>query len=238
MNRKKTIKPSKWNNRIPSQLESQHFSLVVDFGCGSNPRNPFNAKKLVGLDVFSSPPFKESTGLSYLQVNPEGKLPFQDCSVDALTAFDVLEHLPRQSGSSYYNPFIEAMNEIHRVLKPGGLLLAVTPCFPSGAAFQDPTHVNIITPKTHKYFSGDVWARALGYGFLGEFVSVTTGWYDWENSFIDLSKATQNLGSNGEPKHSLANRSMSALMTVLIKSTFGWLRRPSHFMWVLRKPEI
>jgi len=237
VNRQKTIRPSKWNQKIPEKLNPQDFPLVVDFGCGSHPRNPLKAKNLVGLDVFPSPPFQESAELSYLQVNSDGKLPLQDNSVDALTAFDVLEHLPRQSGGSFANPFIEAMNEIYRVLKPGGLLLAVTPCYPSGAAFQDPTHVNIITPETHKYFSGDVWARSLGYGFSGEFVSVSVGWYDWWNSYIDLAKVNQDVKDLEESKVSSTTRIISALRTTIIKATFGWLRKPSHFMWVLRKPE-
>ena len=214
------------------------FCSRCGFGCGTYPRNPFNAKKLVGLDVFPSSPFLESTELSYLQVNSEGELPFQDRSVDALTAFDVLEHLPRQSAGSYANPFIETMNEIYRVLKPGGLFLAVTPCYPSAAAFQDPTHVNIITPETHKYFSEDVWARSLGYGFYGEFVSLSVGWYDYSNSFFNLAKVNQNVNGIGEISTNWTNRIISMVRDLLRKSTFGWLRKPSHFMWVLRKPEI
>lgn len=45
-------------------------------------------------------------------------LPFQDASVDAIVAESLIEHLP--------DPAI-AVAEIHRVLKPGGLLYVVTP---------------------------------------------------------------------------------------------------------------
>ena len=44
------------------------------------------------------------------------------------------------------------MNEIYRVLKPGGTFYAITPYYPRDEAFVDPTHVNIITNKTHTYF--------------------------------------------------------------------------------------
>jgi SAM-dependent methyltransferase len=249
------IQPKKWNNGLPRNLEPRDFELVVDFGCGSRPRNPLKAKKIVGLDVFGDPPFLTSDKLSYMKVSADGKLPFENSSVDALTAFDVLEHIPRQSGYSHTNPFIEIMNEIHRVLRPGGLFLAVTPSFPSSAAFQDPTHVNIISPETHKYFSDDVWGRSLGYGFRGEFVSVSIGWYDWPGSFIDLAVVESQVAPASSGAMESKNRKIkitfpkrirellltstkeaSLLISVLIKrSSFRFLRKPTHYMWVMRK---
>lgn len=242
---------------MPVNLKPNHFDLVVDFGCGSRPRNPLKAKKVVGLDIFENPPFIASGKLSYMKVSADGKLPFENSSVDALTAFYVLEHIPRQSGYSHTNPFIEIMNEIYRVLRPGGLFLAVTPSFPSGAAFQDPTHVNIISPETHKYFSDDVWGRSLGYGFRGEFVSVSIGWYDWPESFIDLAKVESQVSSEssgtarnknrkiktiflGKLKTSpmiLAKAALRIISILIRKTSFRLLRKPSHYMWVLRKPE-
>ena len=68
------------------------------------------------------------------------------------------------------------MSEISLVLRPGGMLYAVTPCYPSREAFQDPTHVNIITDRTHLYFCGD---EPLGrmYGFTDRFtVRRGEGW--------------------------------------------------------------
>lgn len=72
------------------------------------------------------------------------------------------------------------MSDIWRVLKPGGIFYARTPAYPSAAAFQDPTHVNIITDQTISYFARrpaldgslvDPWGLDLGkrYGFKGEF---------------------------------------------------------------------
>jgi SAM-dependent methyltransferase len=61
------------------------------------------------------------------------------------------------------------MSEIFRVLKPGGRFLSVTPAYPAGAAFRDPTHVNIITVETFPmYFDLEkCWAKI--YGFQGGF---------------------------------------------------------------------
>jgi len=46
------------------------------------------------------------------------------------------------------------MNECYRVLKKDGVFLSMTPIYPYLGAFQDPTHVNIITVDTFtNYFS-------------------------------------------------------------------------------------
>ena len=100
------------------------------------------------------------------------RIPFEDDFLDSISAFDFLEHIPRQlyiggdTGLSY--PFIDLMHEIWRVLKPGGKFLAITPAFPSNAAFADPTHVNAITATTHEYFCG-VAPTGRIYGFHGAF---------------------------------------------------------------------
>jgi len=61
------------------------------------------------------------------------------------------------------------MNEIHRVLAKGGVFLSSTPAFPHPEAFQDPTHVNIITDKTFPIYFNDHYPVAHMYGFIGGF---------------------------------------------------------------------
>ena len=67
------------------------------------------------------------------------------------------------------------MSEIYRILEPEGLLLASTPAYPRPEAFQDPTHVNIITETTHTYFCGTN-AYAIRYGFRGNFSIINAAW--------------------------------------------------------------
>lgn len=148
----------------------------LDLGCGNRIRNPYEAHELYGVDFASTLP-PERFRPADLALDP---LPYDEGFFDSASAYDVLEHIPRvvcihapsaPSGMKTRNCFIELMNEVWRVLKPGGLFYAVTPAFPSEKAFIDPTHVNFITDRTHHYFCG---SRPLAgmYGFLGRFECV------------------------------------------------------------------
>ena len=157
--------------------------LAVDIGCGGKPRNPFNAERLIGLDVMTA---VEGVYPCVIGYEP---LPLNDSSVHFISAFDFIEHLPRSAvvNGHLVNPFIDTMSEIWRVLRPGGLFFAQTPAYPSMAAFVDPTHVNVITEGTVSYFARrqgldgsavDPWGLDLGrqYGFRGEFLLLNQWW--------------------------------------------------------------
>lgn len=150
-------------------------SRTLDLGCGSNPRNPFGADECWGVDIRDD----LSSEIKVANLATEG-IPFDSNYFDFCTAFDVIEHIPRNSWANGQcrMAFIELMNEIYRVLKPGGLFLHSTPAFPSKRAFQDPTHVNIITEDTMPYYFcyPDKWASHLGYGFNGNFELIEQRW--------------------------------------------------------------
>lgn len=139
----------------------------LDLGCGKKPRNPYFCEIVYGIDLDPNVLLLgENFKCVNLSIDP---IPYPDSFFDSVSGFDFLEHLPRQAidfkEKVLRQPFIAVMNEIHRVLKPGGMFYAVTPAYPSNEAFQDPTHINYITDKTHKYFCGN---ECL-YGFKGNF---------------------------------------------------------------------
>jgi SAM-dependent methyltransferase len=109
------------------------FSSALDLGCGSYPRNPFSASIAKGVDILS-PPEHKNVLTADLFHEP---IPFDDASFDVVTAFDFIEHVPRvlSAGSRTRLPFVELMNEIHRVLGSGGFFFSRTPAFPSRHAF-------------------------------------------------------------------------------------------------------
>lgn len=144
----------------------------LDLGCGTNPNNPFNASEVYGVDI------RDDLGLNIKAADLAiEKIPYLNESFEYVTAFQFIEHIPRVIyAPGRRNSFVELMNEIHRVLKFQGIFLSVTPAYPHNAAFQDPTHINIITEDTFPYYFDNVnkWARM--YGFTGSFQIIKQEW--------------------------------------------------------------
>lgn len=162
---------------------SEVFDRHLDLGCGTRPRNPYGKRRLYGVDirrVGSTEHFEFAA--ANLSFEP---IPFETAMFGSVSAFDFLEHVPRVLNGPEPNttcfPFVRLMNEVWRVLAPGGLFYALTPCYPHPAAFQDPTHVNIITEKTHEYFCGSEPAGRM-YGFEGAFALRRARWVIPEHS--------------------------------------------------------
>lgn len=183
----------------------------LDLGCGPFPKNPYACEVLYGIDIRAgeSTASKATILGANLAIEP---IPFPDNHFDSVSAYDFFEHVPRvaldyNSKSSRF-PFIELMNEIWRVLKPDGRLYAITPAFPGEKALRDPTHVNIITAKTHRYFTTP---QVLGkmYGFCGEFQVIRQSWIhprdEYEPAHPGLLRKLRNLSEKltGEQSHLL-----------------------------------
>lgn len=140
-------------------------SSALDIGCGTSPRNPFEAKNIYGIDIRED----LERGIKYADLTTEN-IPFEDNSFDYITAHDFLEHVPRVIYLPERRfPFVELMNEVWRTLKPGGIFFSHTPFFPFSPAFRDPTHVNIITDETFPLYFDDKFIWAKMYGFKGSF---------------------------------------------------------------------
>ena len=148
-------------------LNEDSGTCSVDLGCGIYPQNRFNAERSFGIDLY------EDTKKNVLRANLGFEaLPFGNDYFDYVTAYDLLEHIPRyaelpEQGNT---PFIFLMNEIYRVMKKGGMFLSLTPIYPYLGAFQDPTHNNIMTANTLRlYFSDEKFEIAKHYGINTNF---------------------------------------------------------------------
>jgi SAM-dependent methyltransferase len=184
----------------------------LDIGCGDWPRNPYRREYLYGLDIRHIDS-KDGVIFKKADLNYE-KIPFEDNFFGSVSAFDYLEHVPRVLVTDHNKtkfPFIEIMNEVWRVLANGGKFYALTPCYPTPQAFQDPTHVNFITESTHQYFCGDD-PEGLMYGFKGKFKAEKCEWVIHKDS------------------HYADQRNIKQEFRRLLQKTKGKL---SHFKWEL-----
>jgi SAM-dependent methyltransferase len=93
---------------------------ILDIGCGEMPYRdllleaPSRATHYIGLDL---------AGNTYSRHKPDVRwdgavIPLRDASVESALATEVLEHCPEP---------LRTLSEIHRVLKPGGVLLITVP---------------------------------------------------------------------------------------------------------------
>ncbi|MEY4884593.1 MAG: hypothetical protein RIS34_2447 [Pseudomonadota bacterium] len=187
----------------------------LDLGCGIKPRNPYDCPELYGIDIRDglSAPGVVRIVAANLSVQ---SIPFADSHFDSLSAYDFLEHVPRaaldySSGTTHF-PFVALMNEVWRVLKPGGTFYAVTPAYPHEKAFRDPTHVNVLAAKSHRYFTGP---HLLGqmYGFTGEFRLIR--------------QVRINPRGDYEPRYPGAARHLLRLLD-------GLVGRRSHLVWEMQ----
>ena len=168
------LRDQSWQQSLFKQFscDGRFGSVALDLGSGPQPRNPFACEQATGID------FKASEQVMACDLSTEA-IPLDDGAVGVITAFDFLEHVPRllpsPAGGTRY-PFVEMMNEIHRVLQPRGLFFSSTPCHPWPMAYSDPTHVNIMTEETlsHYFCQPRTWAKI--YGFTGTFELVDHGW--------------------------------------------------------------
>ena len=81
-----------------------------------------------------------------------GPLPFPDNSVGIVRAFDFFEHVPREK-------FVAVMNDIYRILAPGGWIMSGTPSTDGRGAYQDPTHVNFMNENSFWYYTNRDYSK-------------------------------------------------------------------------------
>jgi SAM-dependent methyltransferase len=94
----------------------------------------------------------------------EQRWPWKDSSIDEVVAHDIFEHLPER---------IHTMNELWRVLRPGGKATIEVPSAAKGAGFaQDPTHKSAWCMNSFQYFQHGSFATqrlAKAYGIIARF---------------------------------------------------------------------
>lgn len=122
--------------KIAKILKDNNLGIKLDIGCGFNKQPGF-----VGIDI------REGPGVDIVQDLEKFPWPLPDNSVSLAVASHVVEHIDPHGFT-----FVNFMNEVWRVLKPGGHFMISTPYAGSQGYFQDPTHCNPCNEITWCYF--------------------------------------------------------------------------------------
>ena len=109
-------------------LEANTNLRLLDLGCGTGYsmvwlRERFKFKEVYGVDVSThASVFWQRRGLDTVALASAEKLPFGEGEFDLVTCFDVIYQLNNERASV-------AVSEMHRVLRPGGLLFIREPAY-------------------------------------------------------------------------------------------------------------
>ncbi len=111
--------------------------------------------------------------------------PWPDGSIEEVFAADIFEHLPDKR---------HTMNELWRVLKPGGLARIEIPTAAKGAgAFCDPTHVAYWTASDFEYYEKGNFARErfrASYGIRADFRIVSLSQHPYKTPYDEVWKVS------------------------------------------------
>jgi len=126
---------AKVDRKITALLKDKG-GIALDIGCGRNKQRGY-----VGLDI------QDFDGVDILHDWNEIPYPLPDESVITTLARHVIEHIPPHNFG-----FIKFMNEVWRIMQPGGQFAIVMPYATSPGMYQDPTHCNFCNEITWYYF--------------------------------------------------------------------------------------
>lgn len=163
------MKKAKTPKHIQKSIEAKKVSKI-DVGCGANKAGPdwigMDYRKMPGVDIahditkFPWPIADETFDLALTShviehINP---LPV-DPRITGLAELLLAKKLVTQKemdkfvGEIAPGPiFLRFMDEVWRILKPGGEFMCALPYAGSIGYFQDPTHVNPCNENTWEYF--------------------------------------------------------------------------------------
>jgi SAM-dependent methyltransferase len=127
---------------------------ILDVGCGTGTMLGYLSRygQAQGIDADEEAVrFCRERGVSNVQQVTASILPFEDSTFDLVTMLDVLEHIDDDAGT---------LRELHRVLRPGGMLLISVPAYRFLWGPQDE-----ISNHKRRYVAGLLRERLVEAGF-------------------------------------------------------------------------
>lgn len=141
-----------------ADFKPQHGYKELLLGCGHNRKKRLkpefakeNWQNLITLDI------NPSTNPDVVWDLNDLPWPFEDDQFDEIHAYEVLEHFGQQGD---WKAFFAHFEEIWRILKPGGHLMASTPAWDKVWAWSDPGHTRVISEGTLTFLAQEAYETA------------------------------------------------------------------------------
>lgn len=164
--------PPNWSHAAAGGNPYDNLDFHVDLGCGTLKKGRIGIDRhaapgvnivmnldpleILGLPTVPNEDAAEGRNLPHFTTNlfsgafgnilTAGRLPFEDSSIKSIISHHCLEHIGEG--------FIPLIDEVYRVLEPGGIFRAITPLFPSRTAVEDPDHCRYFMEGTWETFCG------------------------------------------------------------------------------------
>lgn len=126
---------------MASTYTNSNPKRILDVGCGQN-----KYPGAIGIDILENTQADVICDLNHFPY------PFLDNTFDEIRVIHVIEHL---------QDVVRAMEEFHRLGKPGARVLIVTPHYSDFSSFCDPTHRWHLSSYSFRYFG----PRHGGFGY-------------------------------------------------------------------------
>lgn len=193
---------------LDRELDGRRDLEVLDVGCGAGgmiePLGRYG--RVTGID--NSPElvkFCHERGFEQVKLGSAYELPVADCSVDLITLFDTVEHVPDD---------LRALRECARALAPGGLLFISVPAYQFLYANNDR-----VAHHERRYTARGLRRRLVGAGFQSPHVTYfNTLLFPAILPAVLAKKATERLRDPGDATNlsvrvpRLLNRALAATM--------------------------
>lgn len=140
-----------WGDAVQGDSPWDNLDFHVDLGCGTVK------KGRIGVDRYAAP------GVDVVCDLENAELPFGDGQIKSVITHHCLEHIGEG--------FLPLMQEVHRVLEPGGVLRIIVPLYPSTSAVADPDHCRYFMEQSFASFyvndSGGSWLESFSVPYIG-----------------------------------------------------------------------
>jgi len=138
---------------------SKNMKKILDLGCGNRKR-----EGSVGVDI------NPGTNADIIHDLNTFPYPFEESTFEIIYADNVIEHLDN---------ILKVMEELHRISKPGGIIIIKVPYFRSRYAYIDPTHKHYFTAESFTYFDPSHIHHSL-YNYSNCLFKTTGRYFDME----------------------------------------------------------